>query len=95
MIKICKNFTPKIDEKCSSIYIKDKEDSKRILFILNELEDTLDEPINKEFDPYYYELHEEPIELASSPGLEINARDYIYFTKTIKKSLINIKKHLI
>lgn len=84
MIKICKNFTPQVDSKRSSINIKNKEDSSRILSILQELEVTLNEPINKAFDPYFHSLCEELIEYVREAGLKVRARDHIYFTELVK-----------
>ena len=56
MIRICKNFTPTVNTKRSSINIKDDDTSKRILHILNILELLQGEPINITFDPEAYKF---------------------------------------
>ena len=84
MIRICKNFTPTVNTKRSSINIKDDDTSKRILHILNILELLQGEPINKTFDPEAYNLWEELYEIFLETGLIVKPTDHLYFTELVK-----------
>ena len=84
MIRICKNFTPTVNAKRSSINIKDDDTSKRIFDILHILEPFQGESINKTFDPEAYNLCEELYEIVRETGLIIKPTDHLYFTELIK-----------
>ena len=84
MIKICKNFTPTVNAKRSSINVKDDDTSKRVLDILHILESLQGEPINKTFDPESYNLCEELYELVRETGLIVKPTDHLYFTELVK-----------
>ena len=84
MIRICKNFTPTVNAKRSSINIKDNDTSKRIFDILHILEPLQGESINKTFDPESYNLCEELYEIVRETGLIVKPTDHLYFTELIK-----------
>ena len=90
MIRICKNFTPTVNAKRSSITIKDDDTSKRIFDILHILEPLQGESINKTFDPESYDLCEELYEIVRETGLIVKPTDHLYFTESVKSfSFIN------
>ena len=84
MIRICKNFTPTVNAKRSSITIKDDDTSKRVLDILHILEPLQGESINKTFDPELYDLCEELYEIVRETGLIVKPIDHLYFTELVK-----------
>ena len=84
MIRICKNFTPTVNAKRSSITIKDDDTSKRVLDILHILEPLQGESINKTFDPELYDLCEELYEIVRETGLIVKPTDHLYFTELVK-----------
>ena len=84
MIRICKNFTPTVNAKRSSINIKDDDTSKRSFDILHILEPLQDESINKTFDPESYNLCEELYEIVRETGLIVKPTDHLYFTELVK-----------
>ena len=84
MIRICKNFTPTVNAKRSSINIKDDDTSKRIFDILHILEPLQGESINKTFYPETYNLCEELYEIVRETGLIVKPTDHLYFTELIK-----------
>ena len=84
MIRICKNFTPTVNAKGSSITIKDDDTSKRVLDILHILEPLQGESINKTFDPELYDLCEELYEIVRETGLIVKPTDHLYFTELVK-----------
>lgn len=84
MIRICKNFTPTVNAKRSSINIKDDDTSKRIFDILHILEPLQGESINKTFDQESYNLCEELYEIVRETGLIVKPTDHLYFTELIK-----------
>ena len=84
MIRICKNFTPTVNAKRSSITIKDDDTSKRVLEILHILEPLQGESINKTFDPELYDLCEELYEIVRETGLIVKPTDHLYFTELVK-----------
>lgn len=84
MIRICKNFTPTVNAKRSSITIKDDDTSKRVLDILHILESLQGESINKTFDPELYDLCEELYEIVRETGLIVKPTDHLYFTELVK-----------
>jgi len=84
MIRICKNFTPTVNAKRSSITIKDDDTSKRVLDILHILEPLQGESINKTFDPELYDLCEELYEIVRETGLIVKTTDHLYFTELVK-----------
>ena len=84
MIRICKNFTPTVNAKRSSITIKDDDTSKRVLDILHILEPLQGESINKTFDPELYDLCEELYEIVRETGLIVKPADHLYFTELVK-----------
>ena len=84
MIRICKNFTPTVNAKRSSINIKDDDTSKRIFDILHILEPLQGESINKTFDPKSYNLCEELYEIVRETGLIVKPTDHLYFTESVK-----------
>ena len=84
MIRICKNFTPTVNAKRSSINIKDDDTSKRIFDILHILEPLQGESINKTFDPELYDLCEELYEIVRETGLIVKPTDHLYFTELVK-----------
>ena len=84
MIRICKNFTPTVNAKRSSITIKDDDTSKRVLDILHILEPLQGESINKTFDPELYDLCEELYEIVRETGLIVKPTDHLYFTESVK-----------
>ena len=84
MIRICKNFTPTVNAKRSSITIKDADTSKRVLDILHILEPLQGESINKTFDPELYDLCEELYEIVRETGLIVKPTDHLYFTELVK-----------
>ena len=84
MIRICKNFTPTVNVKRSSITIKDDDTSKRVLDILHILEPLQGESINKTFDPELYDLCEELYEIVRETGLIVKPTDHLYFTELVK-----------
>ena len=84
MIRICKNFTPTVNAKRSSVTIKDDDTSKRVLDILHILEPLQGESINKTFDPELYDLCEELYEIVRETGLIVKPTDHLYFTELVK-----------
>lgn len=84
MIRICKNFTPTVNAKRSSITIKDDDTSKRVLDILHILEPLQGESINKTFDPELYDLCEELYKIVRETGLIVKPTDHLYFTELVK-----------
>ena len=84
MIRICKNFTPTVNAKRSSITIKDDDTSKHVLDILHILEPFQSESINKTFDPESYNLCEELYEIVRETGLIVKPTDHLYFTELVK-----------
>lgn len=84
MIRICKNFTPTVNAKRSSINIKDDDTSKRVFDILHILEPLRGESINKTFDPESYNLCEELYEIVRETGLIVKPTDHLYFTELVK-----------
>lgn len=84
MIRICKNFTPTVNAKRSSINIKDDDTSKRSFDILHILEPLQGESINKTFDPESYNLCEELYEIVRENGLIVKPTDHLYFTELVK-----------
>ena len=84
MIRICKNFTPTVNAKRSSITIKDDDTSKHIFDILHILEPLQGESINKTFDPESYNLCEELYEIVRETGLIVKPTDHLYFTELVK-----------
>ena len=84
MIRICKNFTPTVNAKRSSITIKDDDTSKRVLDILHILEPLQGESINKTFDSELYDLCEELYEIVRETGLIVKPTDHLYFTESVK-----------
>ena len=84
MIRICKNFTPTVNAKRSSINIKDDDTSKRSFDILHILEPLQSESINKTFDPESYNLCEELYEIVRETGLIVKPTNHLYFTELVK-----------
>ena len=84
MIRICKNFTPTVNAKRSSINIKDDDTSKRSFDILHILEPLQGESINKTFDSESYNLCEELYEIVRETGLIVKPTDHLYFTELVK-----------
>ena len=84
MIRICKNFTPTVNTKRSSINIKDDDTSKRIFDILHILEPLQGVSINKTFFTESYNLCEELYEIVRETGLIVKPTDHLYFTELIK-----------
>lgn len=84
MIRICKNFTPTVNSKRSSITIKDDDTSKRVFNILHILEPLQGESINKTFDPESCNLCEELYEIVRETSLIVKPTDHLYFTELVK-----------
>lgn len=84
MIRICKNITPTVNAKRSSINIKDDDTSKRVLDIMHILKSLQGEPINKTFDPESYNLCEEVYEIVRDTSLIVKPTDHLYFAESVK-----------
>ncbi len=84
MIRLCKNITPTVNSKRSSINIKDDDTSKCELNIMHILKSLQGEPINKTFDPESYNLCEELYEIVRDTGLIVKPTEHLYFAESVK-----------